>query len=41
MFDLLVPPSEGHEKLQIVKKGKETVAQVSKVNLLTYMYVDR
>ena len=29
VFDLLVPPSEGHEKLQIVKKGKETVVQVS------------
>ena len=30
VFDLLVPPSEGHEKLQIVKRGKETVVQVHK-----------
>ena len=28
VFDLLVPSSEGHEKLHIVKKGKDTVVQV-------------
>ena len=28
VFDLLVSPDDGHEKLQIVKKGKETVVQV-------------
>lgn len=38
VFDLLVPPSEGHEKLQIVKKGKETVVQVILIVLVsTYM----
>ena len=28
VYDLLVPPNEGHEKLQIVKQGKDTVVQV-------------
>lgn len=28
VFDLLVPPSDIHEKLQVIKKGKETVIQV-------------
>ena len=28
VFDLLVAPDDGHEKLQIIKKGKETVVQV-------------
>ncbi len=29
IYDLLVPPSEGHVKLQIHKKGKEVVVPVS------------
>ena len=29
VYDLLVPPSEGHEKLQIQKKGKDVVVPVS------------
>lgn len=35
VFDLLVSPDDGHEKLQIIKKGKETVVQVgfSYINL--------
>ena len=29
VYDLLVPPSEGHEKLQVQKRGKEVVVPVS------------
>ena len=29
VYDLLVPPSEGHEKLQIQKRGKDVVVPVS------------
>lgn len=28
VFDLLVAPDDGHEKLQIVRRGKDTVVQV-------------
>ena len=31
VYDLLVPPSEGHEKLQIQKKGKDVVVPVSEL----------
>ena len=29
VYDLLVPPSEGHDKLQIQKRGKDVVVPVS------------
>ena len=41
VFDLLVPPSDIHEKLQVIKKGKETVIQVCTDNIHVYIYVPR
>ena len=29
VYDLLVPPSEGHAKLQLHKRGKEVIVPVS------------
>ena len=39
VFDLLVPPNEGHEKLQIVRLGKETVVQVSNYIFTIKIYI--
>lgn len=36
VFDLLVPPSDIHEKLQVIKKGKETVIQVIQLYIIVH-----